>query len=340
MNVRRAGRRASRLAPLSALFICLASTLPALAPPAAAEERGEVAVTIDDLPQNGREYGLDRMRKMTERLVRAVASRHVPAVAFVNEAQLFTVPGEVDERIALLDAWAAAGIELGNHTYAHRSFHEVTLAQYEEGVVRGETVTKLLAERHRLPYRYFRHPYLDTGPDLETRTAFEKFLADRGYTIAPVTIDPADWMFAVVYADAKAHGDDAAMKKVAAEYLAYFDAAISHAETYAHSLFGRPIRHVLLLHASELNAENFDAVARLFDRRGYTFVPLARALEDEAYRSPNTFASDAGVTWFERWAATRGSAADVPSPTPPAWIEEAYERLDAAAPARIPGSHN
>jgi hypothetical protein len=27
-------------------------------------------------------------------------------------------------------------------------------------------------------------------------------------------------------------------------------------------------------------------------------------------------------------------------PRPPEWISEAYDRLDAAAPPRIPGSHN
>src|SRR5438552_537604 len=68
----------------------------------------EIALTIDDLPQGGREFGLKRMQQMTERFVRGLASNHIPAVALVNEAQLFTRPGEVDARIAMLDAWASA----------------------------------------------------------------------------------------------------------------------------------------------------------------------------------------------------------------------------------------
>jgi peptidoglycan/xylan/chitin deacetylase (PgdA/CDA1 family) len=327
-GVLRAGARLALLCLLAA----------ALAAPARAQERFEVALTIDDLPQGGREFGLDRMRRMTERFVRGVASRRIPAVAFVNEAQLFTVPGEADERIAMIEAWAEAGIELGNHTFAHRSFRELTLAQYEEGVVRGETVSRLLSERRKLPFRYFRHPYLDTGPNLESRTEFEKFLAGRGYTIAPVTIDPADWMFSLVYADAKARGDKKAMRKVADEYLAHFDLALSYSEELARALFGRPIRHVLLMHANELNAENFDRVAAMFERRGYAFVPLPRALEDEAYRSPNAFALSTGITWLERWAVTREAAPTVSRPAPPKWVEEAYVRIDAVAPLRIPGS--
>src|SRR5262245_48784795 len=124
----------------------------------------EVAMTIDDLPQSGPEYGLKRMKYMTARLINSVVAHHVPSIAFVNEAQLY-VSGEFDARVALLDSWLSAGIELGNHTFSHKSFGSVTLAAYEAEVIRGETVTRKLAKRHRLPLRYFRHPYLDTGPD-------------------------------------------------------------------------------------------------------------------------------------------------------------------------------
>jgi peptidoglycan/xylan/chitin deacetylase (PgdA/CDA1 family) len=340
MSIHKARGRDVRHKSIAALLPVACLTVVLAAAMASAQSRGEVAVTIDDAPQNGREFGLERMQRMTEHLVRALSSRRVPAVVFVNEAQLFTRPGEVDARIALLDAWASAGIELGNHTYAHKRFRDVTLAQFEEEVVRGETITKLVAERHKLPYRYFRHPYLNTGPDLETRTAFERFLAGRGYTIAPATVDASDWMFALVYGDAKTRGDKAMMRRVADEYLAFADAALSYSEAYARGLFGRPIRHILVMHANELNAEHFDELAEVFERRGYGFVSLGRALEDEAYSSPNTFAGDEGILWLERWAATRGAAVGLTRPEPPAWVWEAYQRIDAESPPRIPGSRN
>lgn len=127
------------------------------------QAEGEVAVTIDDLPQGGAEFGIARMRRMTEQLVHGLVSRSVPAVGFVNEAQLYVVPGEVDQRIALLERWASAGIELGNHTFAHRRFRDITLAQFEDDVVRGETVTRILSERHQLPLRYFGTPTSTPG---------------------------------------------------------------------------------------------------------------------------------------------------------------------------------
>ena len=67
---------------------------------------------------------------------------------------------------------------------------------------------------------------------------------------------------------------------------------------------------------------------------------FARALEDEAYRSPNTYVGDDGSTWLLRWAASRGGAIHVDRPEPSQWIQDAYRKLDAVAPPRIPGSRN
>ncbi len=299
----------------------------------------ELAITIDDLPQNGPEYGLKRMQRMTERLVAAVARHHIPAVAFVNEAQLYK-PGEVDARIALLEVWANAGLELGNHTFAHKHFHETTLQDFEDEVIRGETVTRTLDAAHGHTLRFFRHPYLDTGGDLATRTAFETFLAARGYTIAPVTLDADDWMFTLPYSEALGKNDRAEMRRIADAYLAFTDASIARSEQYSQGLFGRQIRQVLLMHANELNADVFDDVVRLFEKRGYTFVPLDRALEDPAYREPNTFGGSNGITWFDRWAFTRGVKLDLPEIEPPDWVQQGFDRLSVTFPPRIPGSVN
>lgn len=41
--------------------------------------------------------------------------------------------------------------------------------------------------------------------------------------VAPVTIDNNDAIFAAVYGEAKARGDDGATRRIAREYLAYMD---------------------------------------------------------------------------------------------------------------------
>ena len=69
--------------------------------------------------------------------------------------------------------------------------------------------------------RYFRHPYLDVGRDVETRRDAEAFLVARGYRLAPVTMDAWDWAFSRVYDDAKKRADTALQQEVVSAYLSY-----------------------------------------------------------------------------------------------------------------------
>jgi peptidoglycan/xylan/chitin deacetylase (PgdA/CDA1 family) len=103
--------------------------------------------------------------------------------------------------------WLNAGLELGNHTYSHRDLNAIPLEQFETDVLRGEVVTRGLLKTRGRTLRYFRHPFLHVGADLQTRRAFEAFLARRGYTVAPVTVDSDEFVYAAVYASALRRGD-------------------------------------------------------------------------------------------------------------------------------------
>ena len=260
----------------------------------------EVAVTIDDLPVAGMTHTDAQNGTITTKLLAALTANHVPAIGFVNERKL-GAGGET-----LLRMWLDRGFEFGNHTFSHLDLNQTPLERYEEDVVKGDPVTRrLLQERGRAP-RFFRHPFLHTGRDLDTRAKFEQFLSDRGYRVAPVTVDNDDYIFARAYDKAAVRGDRETMRKVAAAYVPYMDAKFSFFERNAEQLFGRDIRQILLIHASALNADEFNRLATMMKRRGYRFIPLERALEDEAYQSPDTYAGPSGITWLHRWALTRG----------------------------------
>ena len=49
-------------------------------------------------------------------------------------------------------------------------------------------------------------------------------------------------------------------------------------------------------------------LASMFERRGYAFITLDRALEDPAYRSADTYTGPGGITWLHRWALTQRTA--------------------------------
>ena len=291
---------------------------PAPAAPSPARKADRImAVTIDDLPLNGADPGLPALTMLNQRLLAAVKRQGVPAVGFVNESKLYHA-GEVDGRIALLRAWVEQGLELGNHTYSHPSLNKVGRAATEEEVVRGETVTRWLMKPREL--RWFRHPFLDAGATADDKSGFEKFLAGRGYRVAPVTLDAWDWYFTYRYAVAKRNGDAALRDRIAAAYLAHCDAELDYAESFAKRLFGRDIPHVFLMHENELSADHFDEVAEKMKARGYRFVSLEEAMADHAYQHEDRFVGG-GANWLERWAATEGIA-DVPhGPEPPDWLE-------------------
>ena len=305
------------LVPIASLAVAGARPLEG-APPAPVPDR-TIAVTIDDLPINGADPGLPSLAALNDRLLAAVKRQGVPAVGFVNESKLYR-EGEVDARIALMRAWLDQGLELGNHTWAHPSFNKVGRAAFEEDVVRGETITRLLLGSRGQTLRWFRHPFLDAGASAEDKEGFERFLAARGYRIAPVTVDAWDWYYTYRYAVAKRRGDAALMERVASAYLVQCDAELDYAEAFAKRLFGRDIPHVFLMHENELSADHFDRVAEKMKARGYRFVPLEEAMADRAYAHEDRFVGG-GANWLVRWAVTEGVTDLPPSPEPPAWLE-------------------
>jgi peptidoglycan/xylan/chitin deacetylase (PgdA/CDA1 family) len=285
-----------------------------------------VAVTFDDLPATGGERGrTPNVLAINRAIVATLTARNIPAVGFVNEAGLET-GGAVDpKRVEALSVWLDAGLELGNHTYSHPSLHRVSLETYFEDVLKGERVMRPLVASQGGTWRWFRHPYLQTGRDLTTKHAAETFLAEHGYRVAPVTIDNGEWIFAKAYAAAAAKNDPRAQKKLANAYVAYMERKTAYWERSARALFDRDIPQVLLVHANRLNAEQFDRIAAMLEKRGYRFVTLDAAVSDAAYASPDTFTGAGGISWIHRWTLTKmgpsGIVAD--EPAVPAWVMRA-----------------
>jgi len=282
-------------------------------------QQKEIAVTMDDLPLNGPRIELARLRAMTGKLVSGFKRYRMPVVGFVNESLLY-VPGETDARIALLKTWSDGGVELGNHTFSHLGFKTASLADYEDDFVRGESVTNMLLKAKGQRARYFRHPFLQMGATPELEKSFEEFIAARGYRIAPVTVDTMDWMFLAAYEQARARGDAAELKRVSEEYLKFAGLKFDNCDKVSAELFGRPIKQILLLHANELNADNFDALVKLLTDRGYSFITLEEALKDPVYRTPDKYVGTSD--WLGAWAISKGKK--FTSPTPPDYIQKAY----------------
>jgi peptidoglycan/xylan/chitin deacetylase (PgdA/CDA1 family) len=279
----------------------------------------EIAITIDDLPLNGPRIEIERLRSMTDKLLAGIQRHQIPVIGFVNESLLY-IPGEADARIAILKAWLDAGVELGNHTFSHLGFKTASLAEYEDDFIRGEALTRVLMKQKGQKLRYFRHPFLQMGPTRELEKSFETFIAERGYHIAPVTIDTMDWMILAAYSKARTQGDAEMMKRVSEEYIKFARLKFEFCEKVSTELFGHPIKHILLLHANELNADNFDELVKMMTDRGYRFITLEEALKDPVYQFPDQYTGTSD--WLTHWSFSKGKK--FASPMPPEFIQKIY----------------
>jgi peptidoglycan/xylan/chitin deacetylase (PgdA/CDA1 family) len=162
----------------------------------------------------------------------------------VNERKLF-VAGEgsadANRRTSLLQMWLDAGLELGNHTYSHLDLNTVPLERFQADVLRGEAVTRGLMAAAGRRLQYFRHPFLHVGATLETRRAFESFLASHSHTMAPVTMDNDEFVYAAAYANALRAGDATGAARIADDYLRYMVEVFSFFEEVSLELSGRPV---------------------------------------------------------------------------------------------------
>jgi peptidoglycan/xylan/chitin deacetylase (PgdA/CDA1 family) len=299
--------------------------------PAAAADKPDraVAITIDDLPAGAaNSMSATAITEMTTKLLRTLRDQKIPVVGFVNEKKLYK-PGEVDQRIGALRMWLDHGFELGNHTFGHASLNKVGLAAWEDEIIQGESVTRLLLDEHKMKLRYFRHPYLDTGRDLETRRHAEAFLVARGYQIAPVTLDAWDWMYAGVYDDARKRGDTALQDQLAKSYLSYSDEVFAYDEKLSKQVVGYEPKQILLLHANQLEADHIGELLDVMRKRGYRFITLEDALSDQAYGLPDTYVGEEGTGWLDHWAIAQGKPPQG-APVFPQWV------IDRARPLRQP----
>ncbi|MGH9683050.1 MAG: polysaccharide deacetylase family protein [Candidatus Acidiferrales bacterium] len=298
----------------SLFILCALSLVPATLPSQSVPlPNRKVAITFDDLPAAASDSMTGaQIDDMTAKLVATLQQQKIPVVAFVNEKKLYKW-GEVDDRIKALQMWLDAGFELGNHTFSHASLNKVGLKQWEDEVIQGEPVIKLLLAQHHMTLRYLRHPYLDAGMDLQTRREAEAFLSARGYQVAPVTLDAWDWMFAFVYEDAKKRNDAALQQQIVSSYLSYSNAMFAYDERLSKQIIGYEPKQVLLLHANQLEADHFGELADLLRKRNYTFITLEEALTDQAYNLPDTYAGE-GTGWLDHWAISQGK---LPRDTPP-----------------------
>ena len=72
----------------------------------------EIAITFDDLTATPSSV---QVTEINQKLIATISKHQIPAIGFVNEGRLYERGKLLNERVALLQKWIDAGLELGNH---------------------------------------------------------------------------------------------------------------------------------------------------------------------------------------------------------------------------------
>jgi peptidoglycan/xylan/chitin deacetylase (PgdA/CDA1 family) len=254
---------------------------------------------------------------MTRKLLEPFREQKIPVIGFVNEGRHVGFGPEGLRQI--LDIWLDAGADLGNHSYSHFNIDDVPLAEYTADILKGETVLRAALAAHGKKLEFYRHPYLHTGPTPEIKRGLQQFLDEHGYRVAPVTLDDSDYEFAALY------NQPAFKERVKREYVPYMESVVAFFEQRSVEVAGREFPQILLIHASQLNADLMPGLLAMFRRRGYTFVSLDQALADPVYKLPEDYVGTGGFSWIHRWSMTKGMPGKG-EPDAPKWVEEAWRK--------------
>lgn len=289
----------SRWVILSSMRFRLFLILLALSFPLPAQTGRPLLVTVDDLPIPSAKLHPDpaERERITRGLLDVLRKHKVPAVGFVTWANVLG-PADRD----LLKLWLDAGHELGNHTYNHLSYTRTAPKEYIEDAEKArQEIAALVGERGK-KVRFFRFPFLREGDTEAKLDAMRAYLAESGQRTVPVTLDTQDWSYEEPWVEARRKGDERAMAQVAEEYLEALRLEVRTHEAVGDDLFGRQVPQVILLHANEIGAAQWDRLFTWLEERGYRFATADEVLADPAFSEPHRYVAHFGPGLWDRLA--------------------------------------
>jgi peptidoglycan-N-acetylglucosamine deacetylase len=284
---------------------------------AAGQQRAKVAITVDDLPVHGDLPSTMTRAEIAKKMIEVFKAKGVPGVyGFVNAKNI----GGDQEKADVLATWANSGFPLGNHTFSHIDLNTVSAEAFEEEIAMNEAPLRSFLGTG--DWHWFRYPYLHEGDTLAKRSAVRKYLSDHGYKIAQVTLDFGDYAWNNPYARCVGKQDTPAIEWLKSSYLSTASSDIALDRKLSVMLFGRDIKHVLLLHIGALDSIMLPDLLDLLKKQGFDFVSLEEAEKDPAYQRDPGAALLHGGTFLEQ--LTEAQHLNYPP-----HIDRPIEKLDA-----------
>ena len=154
-------------------------------------------------------------------------------------------------------------------------------------------------------WHWFRYPFLWEGDTLEKRHAVRAYLLEHHYQIAQVSWTSRTTSGTTPTPAAPLATTTSPSTTLRTTYLATADKYITVFRDLTHTLYGRDIPYVLLLHIGAFDARMLPDLIDLFRQRGFTFITLPEALKDPVYAADPDIALKYGGAFQEQVAPAR-----------------------------------
>lgn len=253
-----------------------------------------ICITFDDLPVVRARNRIDRLM-IADQILGVLDEFEISAAGFV-------VGNNIKEGDGIVESWLEAGHTIGNHTYSHPDLNEIPVGLYKADIAKGCEAIDDLLSKYKQEGHYFRYPYLHRGNNYDTKQDVSEYLSDEDYTVVPVSIDTDDYAFNLQYEKIYEISDSIEFIRLGNEYIDHILERLDAAEDLADEIIGRPIKHIILLHANRLNSDFLADILTEFATLGYRFVPLDLALTDPVYRMAESYVGPQGLSVLERLA--------------------------------------
>jgi len=234
-----------------------------------------LAITIDDGPDTRSTPHMSAPQR-NQAMLDALARHKVQAALFVTSGHGANTP----DGMQLLRAWSQAGHAIGNHTVSHPDLHKVDLASYQQEVLECDRLIRTLPGYQK----WLRFTYLREGNTPEKIDGMRSFLREHGYRNAQVSIDTSDWRLNEALEQVLKTDPAADVSAIRSAYLAHVRQRMLAYRELSHTLQGRDIAQVLLLHHNLINAMWLDDILVQAKEMGWKIIPPAAAFADPVYQ--------------------------------------------------------
>lgn len=257
--------------------------------PASADK--SICITFDEVPVASGFAEVDR-QALTDDILKALKKHDVKAAGFV-------VCSAIGDNYDLLGRWLNDGHVLGNLTMNHQDYHELGIENFFAEVVACQQELEPILAGFGQDKRYFRYPFLHYGNTVEKKRRMETFLADQNIVVAHATVIVEDYFYNLSLDKTFNPPDTAEMNRVGNEYLGHVLQQIQQAEALSQQVLKRQARQILVLRANRINAFVLDELLSALEERGYKFISLDQALQDELYSAKEAYFGWRGVSYLE-----------------------------------------